>query len=81
MKLDELIEKYEIGKYNQSKFHKELNLYHEVSKKPTMCKATEMKWLNELRFDIIKKYEINYETFQRNLGYLIEYRQLSGGRQ
>lgn len=80
MKLEELIGKYEIGKYSQKKFHKEINLYHEVSKNPTMCKSTEMKYLNNLRTDIIRKYEIDYTIFQRNLGYLIEYRQLSGGR-
>ena len=80
MNIEELIGKYEVQGYDPKEFHKEISLYHEVSKHPKMCKRTEMKWLDSYRLDIIEKYRINYQQFQRNLNYLIDYSQLDGGR-
>lgn len=80
MKLEELIDKYEIKNYNKNEFHKELLIYYTTSKKPMFSKQTEMKWLNTLQLEICKEYKINYPTFLRNLNLLETYLSLSKGR-
>lgn len=80
MKLEELIDKYEINYRTPKKFHKELLIYYNTSKNPTYSKQTEIKYLNNLQLDICREFKINYPTFLRNLELLDRYKQLSGGR-
>lgn len=80
MKLEELLDKYEINHLTLKNFHKELSLYYDISRRPMLSKRTEEKLLNNRQLEICKEYRINYPTFLKNLNLLSEYKQLSGGR-
>ena len=80
MKLEELLGKYEINNKTIKKFHEDLLVYYDISKEPMLSKITEMKCLNTRQLEICKEYKITQYLFFRNLNFLEEYKQLSGGR-
>lgn len=76
MKLEELLDKYEVE--NPEEFHRDMLFYYNILKHPELSEITESKWLSIYELEICKRYKIQYPTFVRNLEFL-EFYQMTVG--